>query len=344
MAIVTPPDPANSVAKWRKWGYLGFGTAITLILLAWAFQGVSLVAVGQALQRAQWGWLILGWLAYLACYVVRAMRWQTLLGQQGRFQTYLAAIFIGFGAGSILPGYGAEVIRAIIPARLDRIPFAAAFGSIFAERILDLGVVFLFLLIPVWWGALPAKAHHLPLGWLGGAILLIWLILVAAASHPAWVIQQVNRLCCRWGLRRWRSPITASLTHFLAGLAALRRPQQTGIALLQTIGIWGFNAITYWAGLLALGITAPGLLGALLTQSLTALAIVLPSTPGYVGAFEAGIRFSLNLYQVPIDQMIAYAIALRFLMYVTIPVIALAIAARLGLAQEDWWHPPKPDP
>lgn len=340
MAIVKPSSSA-AMPAWRKWLYLGLGTTGTVILLAWALKGMSLAAVGQALQQAQWGWLLLGWLAYLACYVLRAMRWRTLLGDRGRFSTYLAATFIGFGAGSVLPGYAGEVIRAIIPSRLDRVPFEAAFGSIFAERILDLGVVFLFLLLPVWAGVLPAGAASLPLGWMGGAILLVWLVLVAAASAPDWVVRQVSRLCSGLGLRRWQPRIAASLSHFLTGLVALRQPRCTGLALLQTIGIWGLNAITYWAGLLALGITAPGWWGALLTQSLTALAIVLPSTPGYVGAFEAGIRFSLGLYGIPIDQIIAYAIALRILMYVTIPLIALGVMARMGLSQRDLLRPPQ---
>lgn len=340
--------------------YLGIGTALTVVLLAWAFRDVSLAAVWQAFQQANWGWLGLGWLAYLLSYGVRARRWQTLMtptASQGRFQTYLAATFVGFGASSILPGYAGEVIRAAIPARLDRVPFEAAFGSIFAERILDLGVVFLFLLLPIWSNALPAGAlHHLPLGWVGAAILLTWLCLLGLASVPQFVVRLVTRLCPLFRLDRFQVQIVASVQHFLEGLGALRQPRLSAIALVETLLIWGLNAVTYWAGLLAFGMVAsnlasnaasnlvsnlaaptpaPGFLGALFIQSATALAIILPSTPGYVGAFEAGIRFALGLYKLPIDQILAYALALRTVMFIATPLIGLVVGVRLGLTQTE---------
>jgi glycosyltransferase 2 family protein len=326
---------------------LGIGTALTIILLAWAFRDVSFAAVWQAFQQANWGWMGLGWVAYLLSYGVRARRWQTLMSatdRQGRFQTYLAATFVGFGASSVLPGYAGEVIRAAIPARLDRVPFEAAFGSIFAERILDLGVVFLYLLLPIWGNALPAGAlHHLPLGWVGAAILLTWLCLLGLASVPQFVVRLVAKLCQLLGLGRFQTQLVTSVQHFLDGLGALRQPRLSAIALLETMLIWGLNAVTYWAGLLAFGMVAPapapGFPGALFIQSATALAIILPSTPGYVGAFEAGIRFALGLYRVPIDLILAYALALRAVMFIATPLIGLAVGVKLGLSRAELFAP-----
>lgn len=321
--------------------YLGLGTTLTIVLLSWAFRDVSLVAVWRALQQANWGWLLLGWLAYLVSYAVRAQRCQTLMSataleHQGRFKTYLAAVFVGFGASCLIPGYAGEVIRAAIPARLDRVPFEAAFGSIFAERILDLGIVFLFLLLPIWGNALPAGAlHGVPLGWIGAVIVLAWLLLLGLASLPDLVVHYIGKACSLLKLNRFQAQITASLKHFLDGLTALRRPSSSLVALLETALIWSLNAITYWSALLAFGILAPGFAGALFTQSTTALAVALPTTPGAVGAFEVGIRFSLGLYQIPLDLTLAYAVALRFLMFVTIPIIALVISARLGLSRSE---------
>ncbi len=330
-------------AHWKRLLSLSLGTAATLVLLAWALRDVALVSVWQALQQAHWDWLMVAWIAYLACYTMHAWRWQTLLGgrnNQGRFQTYLVAVFIGFGASCFLPGYAGEVIRAAIPARLDKVPFEAAFGGIVAERILDLGVVFLYLLLPIWAGALPNTAlQQLPLEWIGGAIVTIWLLLVAAASCPNWVVQQVSRILVFVGLKRFQNRLATSLSHFLDGLVALRQPDRCGIALLQSFLMWGISAFTFWAGMMAFGMTEPGLWGALFTQSVTSLAAVLPAAPGAVGVFEAGIRFSLSLYEMPIDRIIAYAIAMRFLMYVTIPGIALLMAAQLGLSFRELIRP-----
>ncbi len=326
-------------ARLKQLGYLALGTAMTVLLLAWAFRDVHWAAVWQTFRQADWGWLGLGWLAYLLSYGMRAQRTQTLMAavdQRGQFQTYLAAAFVGFGASCLLPSYVGEVVRAAIPARLDKVAFEAVFGSIVAERILDLGVVFLFLLLPVWAGLLPEGAWlNLPIGWMGGAILLAWLLLLAAASFPKRLGDLAVVLCRQLKLGRFEAKLADSLGQFLKGLTALRQPGRCGVALLETAAVWGLNALTYWAGFRAFGLDAPGYAGALFTQSVAALAVVLPTTPGYVGAFEAGIRLALGLYELPIDVILAYAMALRVVMFVTTPIVGLMVAASLGLSKAE---------
>jgi glycosyltransferase 2 family protein len=332
MASLTPRH-----SKKHNWIYLFLGTAITVVLLSWALQGVSWNAVWSALRSAQLEWLFLGWIAYLASYWVRAHRWGTLLSahcQPGRFKIRLSALFIGFGANSVLPAQVGELIRPAILYQFDKVPYAAAIGSIFVERLLDLGVVFLLLLIPLWLGALPKYPgfNGFLLGWFAVALAIAWLILLIAASFPTQMVRLVGIVSKKVGLGRFQLSLEASVVRFLGGLSALRQPYRSLTAAIETICIWGLNAIAYWTGLMAFKIAAPGFLGALFIQSSTALAIALPSTPGYVGPFEAGIRFALGIYSTPINITIAYAIALRFLMCVTIPIIGFAIAARLGLS------------
>lgn len=324
----------------RKWIYLVLGTTVTVVLLSWALRDVSLTAVWNALKSAQPGWLFLGWIAYIASYWVRARRWGTLLAAHcdpGRFKIRLCATFIGFGASSLLPAQAGEFIRPAIVSRFDRVPFATAFGSVFVERLLDIGIVLVLLLIPLWSGIIPQSSalNGFALGGIAIVLVLIWGTFLIAASFPDSVARIVGTICQKVGLGRFRSKIESALVKFLGGLSALRQPKRTLIAVVETFCIWGLNGVTYWAGLLAFGIATPGFLGALFIQSSTALAIALPSTPGFIGPFEAGIRFGLTIFSINSDIAIAYAIAMRFLMLVTIPIIALAIATKLGLSPTD---------
>lgn len=325
----------------RKWIYLFLGTTVTIVLLSWALRDVSFTAVWNALKSAQPGWLFLGWLAYIASYWVRSRRWGTLLEASchpGRFKIRLCATFIGFGASCILPAQAGEFIRPAILFRFDRVPFATAFGSIFVERLLDVGVVLVFLLIPLWSGTIPQSSaiNGFAIGGIAFVLILVWGTFLIAASFPNPVAQLAGKIAQKVGLGRFQSKIESVVVKFLGGLSALRQPKRTITALVETFCIWGLNGITYWAGLLAFGIATPGFLGALFIQSSTALAIALPSTPGYIGPFEAGIRFGLSFYSIDGGTVIAFAIALRFLMMVTIPIIALAIATKLGLSPTDF--------
>jgi glycosyltransferase 2 family protein len=320
----------------KQWFSLLVGAAITAALLTWVVRDVDWRAVGESLARSHWGWFGVGWVAYLITYVIRAVRWGTLLNTQHYGSTFgqrHTAIYIGFGANSVLPAALGEVLRAGLLGRQAGVPFEASLGSIFAERMLDIGVVLLFLILPLMLQAVPAVPGFsvvLILA-LATVLLLLWGLCLLGARHPA---QTVARLSPLWGrLRhsRLQQRLQVGVLHFLQGLSALSQPQRLLILFLQTLLIWLLNGVTYWTGLLAIQEWVPGYLGALFIQSGTALAIAIPSTPGYLGPFEASLQVLLGLYQIPAETILSYAIALRFLMYITIPIIAAGLVIQMGL-------------
>ena len=336
---MTTSSPLKS-SKRNQLISLGVGTAFTIILLSWAFRDISLVSVLQNLQQARIEWLLLAWLAYFATYGVRASRWGVLLdaiGPSGKWRSRFSATLIGFGASSILPGHAGEFLRPILLNRFDGVPKVAAFGSIFVERLLDVGIVFVLLLIPYWLGVLPdhPAMSNLGLEFIGAIIVAAWVLLLIGASAPNALARGVGTIVRLVGLGKFEAKIVGIISRFLVGLGALRSPKHTLMALLQTVVIWLLNGITYWAALVSFGIVTPGFLGALFVQSSTALAIALPSTPGYIGPFEAGIRGSLDIFGIPGELSIACAVALRLIMYGTIPLIAGTLALNIGLSWAD---------
>jgi uncharacterized membrane protein YbhN (UPF0104 family) len=68
---------------------------------------------------------------------------------------------------------------------------------------------------------------------------------------------------------------------------------------------------------------------------MVSLAIVLPSSPGYVGPFEAAIRFSLEFYKVSSSTIIAYALTIRVLALLGLVAMACLCMAQLGLSRQD---------
>jgi uncharacterized membrane protein YbhN (UPF0104 family) len=52
-----------------------------------------------------------------------------------------------------------------------------------------------------------------------------------------------------------------------------------------------------------------------LTVSITALSMVIPSSPGYLGVFEEGVILSLGLLAVDRDTALAYALLIHALIY-----------------------------
>lgn len=309
---------------------------VTLGLLAWSLRDLSFPTLGRRLAGLNYGWLSLALGAYLMVFALRAWRWGLLLAADcwpGRFRDRFHAFFVGYAANSILPVAAGEVVRVVLLNRLAQVPVQSALGSVLGEKLMDLLVVFLILVALL--AQQPQLAGSLPLGLLGAAIGLSCALFWLLARYPRPVVRGCGVLLGALGLSRWRAVFESSLMGVLGGLKIFRQPGR----FLVTLGVswlaWLMNGVTYWAVLLALGITAPGWMGALITQSLAAFAIALPSSPGFVGPFEAAVRFGLNLYQVPGTEAIAAALSLRLVMYVLTPLLGLVWALRLGLSRAD---------
>jgi uncharacterized protein (TIRG00374 family) len=321
--------------------------SIAFALLVWALRDMSPAAVWSAVEKAEYAWLGLGLITFLASYSVRAQRWGTLLRAHcdpGSFGIRHSAVFVGFAGNNLLPAHAGELVRATLLHRLGGVPFGAALGSIVAERMLDMIIVLLFLLAPFLGEIVSETAGGtlgaLHLGSAVSAIAVLCLALFVAASWPQSIAVLAGRGAKVVGLSAFTPRIEAGVRGLLSGLAAFRNPIRTLIALLETVCIWCLTAITYWSGMVSFGISSPGATGALFVQSVAALGFAIPSSPGSFGPFEAATRFALAQYYIPTDTIVAYTLTLHFLMYSSVTAIGLGFVSRLGLSWGDLFQGP----
>jgi uncharacterized membrane protein YbhN (UPF0104 family) len=99
---------------------------------------------------------------------------------------------------------------------------------------------------------------------------------------------------------------------FFSGLAALRSPQAMGLVALSSLVAWSFEASMYWVIARAFGGSVEAVMGVaetLLTTGVANLATLVPSSPGYVGPFEAGVKTVVEgALKAPAAQALSYAI------------------------------------
>jgi glycosyltransferase 2 family protein len=302
--------------------------AVTIGLLSWALKDMDWPRIGGLLLRADPGWLFLGLIAYILTCIIRGWRWGIVLGAScdpGSFGGRCAAFFIGCAASAVLPSAVGEVLRVSILHRRDRVPVEPTIGSIIAEKLLDIVVVFGLLLATL------RPNNGLPLIQIGLGLTMACLGFWLAARSPKLVGRWCEQLGAALGQATIGKSIGASLSQMLLGLAAFRQLGRLTAALGVTLLGWLTNGLTYWAAQLALDLQGPGLGGALATQSLTAFAIALPASPGYIGPFEAAVRLGQGLYGVVGEPAIAVALLLRFMMYVVTPLLGASLALALGV-------------
>ena len=95
-------------------------------------------------ENANYNWIILGVFCGFLSHLSRAYRWKYMLEPMGytlRFPNSLMAVFITYLANYGVPRSG-EVLRAAVLTNYENIPFEKGFGTIIAERMADLVVIF----------------------------------------------------------------------------------------------------------------------------------------------------------------------------------------------------------
>lgn len=98
-------------------------------------------------KNANYGWIILGLLFGFLSHLSRAYRWKYLIEPMGytlRFPNSLMAVLITYLSNYGVPRSG-EVLRAAILTNYENVPFEKGFGTIVAERVADLLVLFMII-------------------------------------------------------------------------------------------------------------------------------------------------------------------------------------------------------
>jgi len=311
------------------------GVLLSILLLWWALRDVSAAAVWQQIQDADYLLLALAVLISLAGFHIRAFRWGVFLRPIAPglpFAPRLAATYIGFAANNVLPARVGEFARAFVLARLTGVAPAAAFATLVLERLLDGLVIVALLFAALATPGFPA-APNIARGALVAALIagfatLSLLLAVARPSAAGAAVRYSSRLLPQ----RFRLAFVDTIRSFATGLVILRDPRLAAYSLLLTVGQWTLLATSFLMAFRAFGIDSVPLAGAVFLQSLIALAVAVPSSPGFFGPFESGARLGLELWNIPANQAISFAIGFHIAGFLPVTLIGVYYVWRLNLS------------
>jgi glycosyltransferase 2 family protein len=329
------------VKRPRHSGKAVIAFAITAVLLYFALRGIEWSEVGLHLRQANLFYLGAAVLVTTLGMHVRALRWGVLLEpiRPGiPFGPRVAATTIGFAANNVLPARIGEFARAFVMGRTGKIPVSAAFASMVMERVLDGFVCVGFLFIAMAWPGFPELGagngfdpRPVATG-IGIFALVIGVLLSALAFIPGPTVRVAERIANVILPASFRRPFVDSLHAFLGGLGVMRRPRLLAISVAWVLFQWLFLALSFWLAFKAFGIEGPGYLGAVFLQSVIALAVSIPSAPGFFGTYHAAARYGLALWGVSGEQALSLAIGLHLGGYITVTLLGVYFAMRLNLS------------
>ncbi len=298
------------------------GIAVSVIAGWVAVSGIDLAHVGDILAQVQPAYLVVALVVIGGQLVVRSFRWSLLLprGQLGRVQArrLVPLLLIGYLGNAVLPARLGDVSRAVLVTRRERIPIAAALGTVVLERVLDT-LVLAALVLPV---AIAAGAGS---GMVQAAAIASTaagaVFLAARTPLPGWVLDGVRR-------RTGSAPLRRLLDHggrFAKVMDSRRRERLFAKVFALTVVTWMLDASTYWLSARGLGIDlSPAV--AFIVAAVAVLGTALPSAAGYVGTFELAASGMARTFGVEPAAALAFAILVH-----VVSVVPVAIAGAISL-------------
>jgi glycosyltransferase 2 family protein len=257
-------------------------------------------------------WLLASLVLYALATLVRAERWHSILHQTGvhagRRDCY-ALTTVGYMGNNVLPARAGEALRVVLMDQRTGAGKRTVLGTIVAERILDVIVLGLILVVSVYGvlegDVLPTDSPLL----IAGAGFAVLALSIAVFSY-------MRRRGAMERLRDFARPLAES-SRALAG--------REGIPLLAaTVVLWLLEGAVYLTVARAVELDI-SITGALYLVALTNFVAAIPAAPGSIGTFDAAVAFGTRALGGSGSVVTSYLLLLRFVLYVPITVVGLLV-------------------
>lgn len=291
--------PIKSILK-----YL-FSTLLAGSLLYWAFStsGIQWEDIYETLGRANYYWVLLAVLISIISHVLRALRWEQLLGAMhffpGTWRTF-SAVLIGYIANFIVPRMG-EVSRCGSLTKTANIPFEKSFGTVITERIIDLVSLLIiagFTFLVAW---KPMQENLFP-NFKQPSTLLISTFIGVVLLGMVLIYKQKEKILLFWDSFSTQHKIGQILANWLTGIISIKEVESPLKFIVYTLLIWVCYFANTYILLLAFDSSAHlGLSAGLLILVMGTFGMATP-TQGGIGAYHKLVSATLVFYHLPLKE------------------------------------------
>ena len=283
------------------------GLVVTAVCGALLLRLIDWSTTGAALRSANPKYIAFAVTCLVLSLAAKTVRWRLLLPSASDVSTtrLYRILHISFLLNNVLPARLGDVARVAMTSRQPGVRFGHVLSSMLTERLTDsVTLIAGFVLVSPF---LPIPDQYrvwLHWAWFSVAGLCALAVIATLLRHP------LARLATRLGIARfvpWNERVREEAVSFREGFHQLFSRQ-------HVVRIWGWSWMA-WVGafainymlMQALDIDAPVTVAVLLTCT-TNLAMLVPSSPGYLGVFHAAATLSLLPFDVGPSRALSFAI------------------------------------
>ena len=316
----------NSRSKLQYLGLLGF--FISIILLVIVFNQLNWQTFILSLKSIQPLWIVAGSLLFIIGVAIRSLRWNVIAGHPvSEYRYFWKSMNLGYFANMIYPARVGEIIRMISIHRYVGMTQGKAISSVIIDRIADISVIGVFIVILL-------LQHATGFSWGAGFLLFLLAFFLLSVSLILFTLYGdkfqekiffLVRKCPEWIASR----VELWYSEAYDGVQTLRDKNCVFIIVMLSFTVFLFDSLALYSLMLGFGWMLPFTSAFYLAIFLSAGSI-LPSAPGYIGIYQIACVLALRIFGIDDSAAIAYSIILQIVSFIIFLVCGGAVAVRDG--------------
>jgi len=307
---------------------LGIGIIALLIYLS------DYKEIYKTLSQADTVLVVLAFLFYLPTYILRALRWRTLINKHVKFFDLCRILFAGNFMNRILPLKLGGIMKSILVSKYGRFGAGEGFASVFMDNVVEISFVLfscfaIILTFPQFEDIFRAIA--------GASLFFVLVIslIIAFFYFRKLTDAFLRSKKLKWIYNKYEEKIRSDFKEYFNEL----RYKEVAIAYMLSAFIWGATMIPNYLLILSLDqeISIPFLY---LITSLPVILGIASTIPGGYGIQEISVTGILILVGIPLTAATLIAILIRIVELLCTSILGVYALHKLDIKKEhllkDW--------
>jgi glycosyltransferase 2 family protein len=264
-------------------------------------------------------------LIYFSAFYFRTLRWKLMLLKFPglTFNLLFKSIILGFSGNNIIPARGGELLRMEFFSRNTKINRTTSLSSIVLEKIID---ALILLALLVFTSLFITKNNS----FLTHTIQITSLIFFPVILFII-VCKIKGELILKWlETKKGKSInlISKQFQNIFDALSFLNLDFNTFKIILLSFIIWLLEGLVFVLGIKAIGIDDESIfIIGMIALCIVNFGILIPSSPGYIGIFQAAFVIALASFKIPATKSLATAIIVHSCQFFPTTIFGLIIMA-----------------
>jgi uncharacterized protein (TIRG00374 family) len=286
------------------------GVFITLALIYFSFRGINWDDFAKAILKVHFVVILMLFPLGILAALVRSWRWKLLLSNIGDVSLWSSFNFmnIGYLINSVLPARSGDLVRPILLAEKIKKKKMAVVATVVVERLFDYLALLFFLLYAVINLALPLQVKR------NGGLVVIVSILILASLYVLGKNENISKkiiAILSFKNQKIRFFLQKLADDILLSIKVLTDIKKSLSLLLLSLSIVVIYILSVFLILASFDFGIREWDAAIMLIIFISFAMIIPSSPGNFGPYQAASILSLGLFKVTKTDALAASLLLQ---------------------------------